>query len=430
MSFRLSPKSQMKIGFWTFFSAVFVVAQVNTFPRVFGETFPDSNRYFSPTSIFSLENAGIFYSIFVRAVDDFPGITFSQILFSTFSWLLLSFSVLRLFSGWIGMLCATGTLFIALQESVTNWNNLFLSESVAISMAALWLASILLLLKPSHNRVLLTYQLSIFTLTSFLLILNRPQAIILVFPIGIALVIANRKPVGKVSASIVTFSLIAIAIGASWRLFMIAKNSPFATSYTQHLLEFRIGFTQYALQKAGCSPISNVSQNSFADIMNYCPNLEKLVAENKLSFMSWTFAQPNEALASFLKWLLSEAEYMNYSSAPTVLNGYLANQVLGVGFPFLTIVGLYVAFAVIVTFLSLILQKIGFSLTRFWFVLGFFGLLFTYVFVAWGVDGIEMSRHTLPVLIIVPLVIVGGILYTMKLDMEHEHPTKMVDVRS
>lgn len=416
MKTKLSPNSGAKAILWLLAASFYIWTTLATLPRVFAETFPDSGRYFAPTSIFSLENAGIFYSLFVRAFDLFPGIIVAQILVSLVSWLLLSLSVLRLFTGWIGTLAGLGTLAIATQESVTNWNNLILSESVAISMTAFWLATVVWLLKPLETQRGLLFQFCFFLTASLMLMLNRPQSILLILPLGFLLIFVNSGRLNKLTKYSFYSALGIFSIGSAIRLLFLSKGSPFAAAYAQHLVENRIEFTQYALDLAGCESISAISGNTYSDLITNCPNIEQLVNQNGLSFTSWFFAQPLQALNSFLIWLKNDALFVNYSSTPTIIDRDLANKILGVGYPFISIVAFFALFSLGIIALSSILYRSRFSSRRFLLSAAFVLLLFAYVLLSWGIDGIEMPRHSLPVLLFIPLVISGGMLYIFELD--------------
>lgn len=401
---------------WSFFALTYVYFQLSSQQWAVTETFPDSSRYFSPTPILSLENAGIFYSLFVRAFDVFPGISVAQMLYSTAAWLVLSVAVARLFSKWLGLLCGIGTILIASQESVTNWNNLVLSESVAISTCAFWFAALLLVLKPSKDMKTLNIQVWLLLVTSLLLVLNRPQIIIVIFPIALLVSLFVLKSRSSRTWLVLAIGNVVIALLAVVRIMFLAVGSPFASAYAQHLLEQRSQFTSFGLAQADCDPAFATPGIPFSDLVNYCPNIEGLVNENKLSFSSWLISRPLDVVTSFAHWLNHDAFLVNYSSSPTIIERAQANSILGVGFPFITTLGLYVAVGIAMTALSGLLYGFQFSAKRLAAVIVLQALMFSYVMLTWGVDGVEMPRHTLPVLLFIPPVITAGILYVFKQD--------------
>lgn len=402
---------------WLAFASVFTYFQISAQDGVYIESFPDSSRYFAPTPVFSLENAGFFYSIFVRAIDVFPGITFAQMLFSTIAWLFLSFSVLKFFSGWIGLFCAIATLSIASQESVTNWNNLVLSESTSISSMAIWLAAILVFLKPANRVLWFRVQYSFLIATSFLMIFNRPQALIFVLPTCVAFAVAYRKRF-VFWDRILYFTTTSVLLFASGlRVAALAQGSPFTSAYAQHLLEFRPPFTRYAFEQAGCVPPEVThSDPSYAQLISACPNIETLIAEERISFTTWAIHSPFETLTTFVEWMRNGAIFVNYSSVNTVINKEHANSLMGVGYPFLLICLYFALITFLLVVISGFLYGFRFSGKRLTISVGFITLLLSYVLLTWGVDGIEMPRHTLPVLLFIPLVLAAAILYTFVQD--------------
>ena len=416
MDRQLLSATRFKVFAWAIVALVYIYFQIATLPRTFVETFPDSERYFSPTSIFSVENAGIFYSLFVRAFDVFPGIILSQVLLSMGSWILLSYGVLRLFSAWVGLLLSIATLCIASQESVTNWNNLILSESVSISLMALWLASLLLVVKPAISQKLIQFLLCFFLLTSLLLLLSRPQAILFVIPVGIVILFANKSNINRTMKWIFGGGIGLLAVAAVARLFQIAQGSPFAQAYSQHLLEYRPGFSQFGLTQANCDPVSASTGIPYSELISYCPNLETIVQEKSLSFSSWVMHSPLDALAAFKEWFITQAILVNYSSAPTIVERDLANKVMAVGYPFTSILVYYTLFACVVVAICAVIYRLRFSVRRLFVAAMFVALLLAYVFLTWGVDGIEMPRHTLPILLFIPPVVAGAFFYVFGLD--------------
>lgn len=380
------------------------------------ETFPDSERYFSPHSVFSLENAGFFYSIFVRAFDQFPGIVLGQVLFSCFSWIFLSWALIRLFPGWLGLFTSVLTLTIAAQQSVVSWNNLVLSESTAISMTALWLASLLLFLKPSPRKNLFALQTILLTLTTVLMTTSRPQLALIVFPVLITAIAYGWKKYSQLMRWLLSGISGLILIYSMVRLASLSLWSPFGSAYTQHLIDFRQSFTLYALEKYGCSDLFTGLEGQLAKYSSDCPSLQSAITDNNLGFISWVLARPTEAFSTFVQWLSGDAVLPHYSSSATVLAPEHANAFLSINYSLTNIMLYFFAGAVVILAIRLLQRTASFSMLRFFLAAALLLCTLFYIFLSWGVDGIELARHALPMSLFLPLMIPITIFWVFTCD--------------
>lgn len=408
MSSRLN---KLRFITWLVISFLYLYLSFRTVPSQYIEFFPDSERYFSPHSILSLENAGIFYSIFVRAVDVFPGIVLAQVLLSCICWLFLSWALLRLFPGWLGLFSAFVTLVVGTQQSVVSWNNLVLSESTAISTTAFWFGTLLLILKPSVRSHVFALKLSFLFIASSMMVVVRPQLALIVIPALVAVAVSQWGRMSRLTQWMSFLGSAFIFLFSFVRLAVVSLGSPFTSAYSQHLIDFRQPFTLYALQKVGCADLFTGLDGQLSKYVSDCPPLQDAISQGNLGFVSWALNQPAEAVSSFFKWISTDAVLPHYSSAVTILAPEHANAVLSINYSVANMLGFFSLGALILVAMRALNKSVTFSIKRFLLVLGFFLCVLVYVFISWGVDGIELARHALPLSLFLPLIASVGILW-------------------
>lgn len=371
------------------------------------ETF-DSYRYLGDwgldfTSIFEPLNGGIATSLLYAPLANATAISFTQVLISAVAWAILAIAVLhRLPDLWTGWALAIAVLIISLQS--VFWSSHFAigAESLVFSAAVAWLASAVWLTSQSAPGT----SAVIATLAGLMLVaITRPQAMLALIPIQIAMLIwwsqRERHPRTLIYA---LPAILPIAAFSLFRVWQVSQHDRWAFRYALHnLVDKPPSFRAYALERmppCDAIPAALNGQAPWNDVLalegpmiNQCPETYLWFQSGAASVWNWVPAVPGASLSNFIDvaWSIALIRWNELRALP----GILDSAVMPNSNPWL-----FMAFCLIVGVTLALLTGRRPRLSP-WGILGavtVLGCVFTYTFLVWAADGVDHGRHVYPFL--------------------------------
>ncbi len=360
----------------------------------------DTYRYFG-FLIFDAQNPGIMTSLLYQSVQDSRIITLIQVVLATIAFLVLVWAVL-IQTKWraAGIIASALVFLISMTAPFWSWQTLLATEGLTLSFSVLWLAAIIL----SFNRELRpTAVIIALSVSATLLLLTRPQFIVLVLPasllIGFTLSRRNRSIAVFLGAIAGVIPAVAFSL---WRLLSLMGDQGYAFIYTMHnYVDKASTFRAYANERMpSCEPLA-AAMNGPApwsdmtairdQLINLCPESFLWLKNGPVSVINWTTQYPAESLSSMTA-AMSDMIISPYSPmtaiSPAASSFFLpeipawiwlaAAWLIGIGLAF--IAG-YRSKPTRLTIISAVVMA------------GSFAVL---IYFTWASDGIELARHQVP----------------------------------
>lgn len=378
-----------------------VVAWIVNDPQEFGDTY----RYFGST-VFDIQNPGFTPVLLYTTAKNPELVTFLQVAIYVVCWLLLAYAIAAR-STWknSGVTLSVIVLVVSMTTPLWSWNMFLASESLAISFAALWMASIVWML---HRRT--TWSLFLSVIAGSNLIIDRPQ----LTPLVVIVIAVSALWFYRLSKriSVAGLGFLAIFPAAFWgiaRLLLLSSDAKYRYRYAiDNLMDKTPSFRAHALENIGpCEPI-NAAINGPApwddmwklkeDLASVCPNAFLWLQSSKTSLSTWALQIPTAAMQNFVDIvpMLGLTVYASSRAMPDFISAIFMPDLATwlISFIYL-IVG--------IAFLYLAGSKLRVTLFGVLSSIAIIAITALTAFAIWGADGIEHERHLIPLTILIPV---------------------------
>ena len=389
-------------------------------PQEFGDTY----RYFGST-IFDIQNPGFTPVLLYTTAKNPELVTFMQVLIFVVSWLLLAL-VIAVRSSWRtpGILFAGLVLLVSMTTPIWSWNMFLASESLAISFAVLWLASLVWFV---HRHT--TWSLFLSVIAGSNLIVDRPQLTPLVVVVAALCAIWFFRIHQRITIAALGF--IAILPAGAWgvaRLMLLSSDAKYRYRYAiDNLIDKTPSFRAHALENIGqCDPITAAINGPAPwdeiwklkeNLASVCPDAFLWLQSSKTGFTTWVTQIPASAAQNFFE-VAGTWHYFPYSAARAMPDGLSS-----------IIMPDWTTWLLTLTYLVI---GIAFAFALGWkFRVTLFGAISTVLvllvsaftaFAIWGADGIEHERHLIPLTIVLPL---AALVLPATLSKNQQQPVQM-----
>lgn len=374
-------------------------------PQEFGDTY----RYFGST-LFDIQNPGITTVFLYTTVESPRLVTLIQVLLSIAAW--LTFAALiqkRLGESWASWMLPLLALLLSMTAPLWSWHLLLGSESLAISSAVIWIAS---LLAVRHYRSALTLALN--TCASGILLVTRPQLFPVVLSVELIALVWRSREAHRTLGSVLGYTgVLTFAAWAVIRLRLLAENDVFRYRYAiDNVVDKRDSFGRYVEQNMPpCTPLSNAlnGPRPWDDVwqikeklIGLCPESFLWLRSPSTQLTSWSTAIPADALNNFIGAILAvslpiyapKAQAMPSSLSSLLFPDWDMWKLVAI----YALLGMAIAWSVGVRIRVSLLWLLS-------AVLILLGVL-SFLFAVWGADGIELNRHLMPLTGLLPIVAV------------------------
>lgn len=359
----------------------------------------DSDRYFS--TVLDPQNPGFVTTGLFRLIQNHTAIMFVLVGVYSVAWLILMWGIVRAFRGSAaGWVLSSLMLLISLSAPLWSWNTVLLSESLTTSSVVLWIASVVWLVSSRGKSPGMLVWTSV---AALLVISSRPQLLIVMIPAQLAVIFLNRDRMGRGLLS-VNLGIVVGALGLGLlRLYQFAASGSFQYLYVLHnFIDKQESFRPYALETMPkCEPLEQAlagpapwpdTLNLGGNLVPVCPETWLWFNSDAAQFPAWFLERPTETITNFLNVIPHLVFYpMSVGQAiPTPVSNVILNPLHLWLWTF--------AYAVVgVIFVLSIRRRLPISVRG---VVA--GLLIAisvviFVFIVWGADGYDLSRHVYPV---------------------------------
>lgn len=232
----------------------------------------------------------------------------AQVLLSALAWAALAAAVIvRLRFGWVGWTLALLSLVLSLTAPVWSWNTLLGSESTAIAISILWLASVIWLSgRPTILRLVAGVA------ASTLLLATRPQLLVFIAVSSMVVLVWAARARGEWRVPLAAGVALLPGLGwATYRLLALAGEPAYRMYYALNNVVDKGGsYRVYALQRAPeCEPLNALlsGPQPWTDIfgfradgiMSACPEAYLWYRGPEASTVSWLLSSPINAASDF-----------------------------------------------------------------------------------------------------------------------------------
>jgi hypothetical protein len=367
----------------------------------------DSRRYIGDVAVLNPEQPGILTSLLFSPFEASRAIVLVQMVVAVSAWSLFALGVHQLAGGGrMGIGLAGAALVYSLTDPVVSWQWVGLSDGLALSLFVGWIGSVMSYLDNPRSRSLSLLMWSCVVLAS----LARPTLLLVLVPVQLVLLAAG--PVRR-AANVLTglAVLAATTLWGSWRLWQLNGIERSRIWYAQNNLADKPAFRDYAAPHIDqCLPLRRAlaSRDPLAAVRSWgssdshrCPDVDRWLSSGEASIWRWIAAEPVDAVTRFgysTARLRLPLESEQFGALPRSWS----EMVLPTSFPVAVLTSLYLVLAVTVVTLSgrAVRRPRGSFVAV--VVAGAAGSL-TYLFVSWAADGMEVSRHLMPVTTLAPL---------------------------
>jgi hypothetical protein len=360
----------------------------------------DTYRYFG-FLIFDPQNPGITTSFIYQSVQDPRLITLIQVVLATSAFLLLAWAVLNQ-TKWraAGIVASTLVLLISMTAPLWSWQTLLATEGLTLSFSVFWLAAVIMSFNRKHRPALVITVLSV---SATLLLLARPQFVVLVLPASLLLAYAMSRRTHSLPVFIAATAGVIPAVGFSlWRLLALMGDKGYAFIYTMHnYVDKDSTFRVYADERMpACEPLT-AAMNGPApwtdmaairdQLINLCPESFLWLKNGPVSVINWTTQYPVESVSAMTAAMsdMVISPYSPMTAVPPSASSLLLPEVpawmwlaaawlIGMGLAF--IAG-YRSRPTALTIVSAVVMAASFAVL---------------IYFTWASDGIELARHQAP----------------------------------
>lgn len=359
----------------------------------------DSDRYFS--TFFDPQNPGIITTGLFRLIRNHTAIMFVLVGIYAVVWLILVWGIVRAFRGSAtGWILSILMLLISLSAPLWSWNTVLLSESLTTSSVVLWIASVVWLVSSRGKAPAMLAWTSLATL---LVISSRPQLLIVMIPAQLTVILLNRDRLSRGLLG-VNLGIVFAAIGLGLlRLYQFAASGSFQYLYVLHnFIDKQESFRPYALETMPkCEPLEQAlagpapwpdTLNLGGNLVPVCPETWLWFNSDAAQFPAWFLERPTETITNFLNVIPHLVFYpMSVGQAiPTPVSNVILNPLHLWLWTF--------AYALLgLIFVLTIRKRIPISVRGIVAGLLIAVSVVTFVFIVWGADGYDLSRHVYPV---------------------------------
>jgi hypothetical protein len=360
----------------------------------------DTYRYFG-FLIFDPQNPGITTSFLYHSVEDPRLITLIQVALATCAFLLLAW-VVATQTKWrvSGMVSSALVLLISMTVPFWSWQTLLATEGLTLSFSIFWLAAIIFSFNQERSPAILITALSV---SATLLLLVRPQFVVLVLPASLLLAFALSRRTRSLPVLLAVIVGALPAIGFSvWRLLDLMGDKGYSYIYTMHnYVDKTTTFRAYAdARMPTCEPLTAAINGPapWTDMMairdqliSLCPETYLWLKNGPVSVISWTAQLPAESLSAATRAMsdMIITPYSPMTAIPNEVSSLLIPEIPS----WIWLAGAWligIALAVLagyhrkpsaITVISSLVMAASFA----------FLIYFT-----WASDGIELARHQVP----------------------------------
>ena len=359
----------------------------------------DSDRYFS--TVLDPQNPGVITTALFRAIENHTAIMFVLVGIYAAVWLILVWGIVRAFRGSAaGWVLSILLLLISMSTPLWSWNTVLLSESLTTSAVVLWIASVVWFIASRERSAGMLAWTSVATLA---VVACRPQLLIVVIPAQLILIFLNRDRASRATL-IVNVGIVAGALGLGLlRLYQFAASGSFQYLYVLHnFIDKQDSFRPYALEvMPRCEPLEQAlagpapwpdTLNLGGNLIPVCPETWLWFNSDAAQFPAWFLERPAETITNFLNVIPHLIFYpMSVSQAiPAPISNVILNPLHLWLWTF--------AYALIgVIFVLSIRKSLPISVRGVVAGLLITASVIVFVFIVWGADGYDLSRHVYPV---------------------------------
>ncbi len=359
----------------------------------------DSDRYFS--TIFDPQNPGFVTTALFRLVENHTVIMFVLVAIYSVVWLILVWAIIRAFKGtFLGWMLSIFLLLLSLSTPLWSWNTVLLSESLTTSAVVLWIASLTWLVS---SRVKTTGLLVWTSVSALVVITSRPQLLIVIIPAQLLVLFLYRQWVSRgVLISNAAIVIAAIGVGLL-RIYQFMASGSFQYLYVLHnFIDKNDSFRAYALETMPrCEPLEQALAGPApwpdtltlgGNLVPVCPETWLWFNSDAAQFPAWFFERPAETISNFFNVIPNLMFYP--MSVGQALPSWLSNVLLNPQHLWLWTIAYVVVSIILVIAIH---RSLPISVTG---IVG--GTLVAasiavFVFIVWGADGYDLSRHMYPV---------------------------------
>ena len=372
-------------------------------PYPFGDTY----RYFGST-LWEIQNPGVTPVLVYTSLTEPGRVVAFQVFLYACVWALLAGLVLwRLRTTWVRWPLSALTLLASLTAPLWSWNTLLGSESVTISVAVLWMSSLVWI---AGHRSKVLYPLILNSLGSALLLATRPTVMPVVLCVEIIVCIwAWRRAVPRWMSLPAVMFVLMFSVYSLVRLQLLASDNTYrfryaVDNYVDKTTSFR-AFADANMPKCpslsaavnGPRPWDDVWQLK-EKLISVCPETFIWLRAPGTSFLSWAFQIPLEAMENAAGALPSVRFelYTPTRALPEPVDNALSLH----GSP-------WIALVIALTVGTVLAWGAGVRIhVRLAWILGAVAIAVSVaaaLVLIWGADGIELSRHLVPLISLLPV---------------------------
>lgn len=378
------------------YMAINVGALLASEPREFGDTY----RYFGST-LWDIQNPGITPVLLYTTVVDPARVAAVQVLLATAAWIVLAFVTwLRLTGSWVRWVASVGVLALSLTAPLWSWHLLLGSESLAISAAVLWLASLVWLAGHLDRPA---WPLGWLVLASTVLLFTRPPLVPVVASVGVVCAAWAWRSSRRWPAPVLALAAIAASSAyAGVRLLLLSGEPKFRYRYAiNSYVDKTDSFRAYVDQVGPpCEPLVAAVNGPRPwddvwvlkdELMSRCPELFVWLGGPRSSLSSWALAVPGDAAANFVAVMPTFIllPYTEARALPSALDGLLMPA-----WPVWLLSLVALVAGIVLAAAAGARPRVSWA----WATgAGAIAVaLAVTVFAIWGADGIEHDRHLMP----------------------------------
>lgn len=360
----------------------------------------DTYRYFG-FLIFDAQNPGITTSFLYQSVQDPRLITLIQVVFATGAFVLLSWAVL-ITTQWrsVGIIVSTLVLLVSMTAPFWSWQALLATEGLTLSFSVFWLAAVISSFNSQRSPGIVITAL---TLSATLLLLVRPQFVVLVLPASLLLAsaMARRNRSLAVFACAVAGVIPAVAFSV-WRLLSLMGDKGYSYIYTMHnYVDKASTFRAYANDNMpACEPLTAAMNgpSPWTDMMairdqliGLCPESFLWLKNGPVSVINWTIQFPAESLSAMTS-SMSEmiiSPYSPMTAVPDEVSSLLLPDVPA----WIWLIAAWLIGVSLALLTGLRSRPSSLTVISTVVMTGSFAVL---IYFTWASDGIELARHQAP----------------------------------
>ena len=318
------------------------------------------------------------------------------------AWALFGFAVLVAVEGWVGLLLALGVLLYSLAFQVLSWQVWALTDGSSLSLFTAWMATLVFARRDRAGAAAVSSTAASAIVAS----LARPQLLVAMLPLQAVVVWRQRRAVRPAPRLLAVAGLSIALVWGGYRLWQATSLPEGRARYAINNLVGKPGFREFAAANLSSCPGVLKASASFEAMAlvrerlpGDCPAAYSWLASPASSWFAWAAANPTGAARGFVQALRYSILPL-YSTQRGPLPGVLERLLLLQGGSVARATAAYLVVGVV---LAAMMRRRARPTTPGLAVVAVTGVAaVAYCFLTWGADGMEIPRHMMPVLAVLP----------------------------